>query len=376
MTEKSLDHILAQCLEEAERTGDIGAALRGHPEHADELQPLLELAFVARRLYAEVPPPPGGLAWGRARLLSQARRAHSVARADDRVVARRERGSPVLSRLAAAFMAAGAAVAILAFGLVAVTRAADGAVPGHPLYGLDRALEQVEARLTRDPSSLAQLRLRLAEERLGEVAQLVQAEDQSHLEEALGAYSDAVVALARVAGAGQGTGDLAAALALDRVLASHEKQLRSALQGAGGGEDDPWCTGQGTHPVAAALARRYAVEADTVMSWFCEDNFGLGEIMHALQTSELLSGTGVPSDTTPAALLALKADLGGWGQVWQELGLIGRPSEPSPPGQEDKPEPPGQENKPEPPGQEDKPEPPGQDDKSVPPGEDDKSVPP
>jgi hypothetical protein len=232
--------------------------------------------------------------------------------------------------------------AIAVLSLVSVARVADGAGPGHPLYGLDRALEGVEIRLTRDPASAAQLRLRLAEERLQEVAQLARAEDPAHLEEALGAYSDAVVALARVTAAVRGTGDLVAASDLDRVLASHEEQLQSALAGEDDTADDPWCAGQGTHPVAAGLARRYAVDAGTVMSWFCDDNFGFGEIMHALQTSEVVSGTGVLSDTTPGALLALKADLGGWGQVWQELGLIGRPHESGPPGQEDKSVPPGQ----------------------------------
>ncbi|MGD2178825.1 MAG: hypothetical protein PVG71_13505 [Anaerolineae bacterium] len=54
MTDESLDRILARCLEEAEQSGDIGAVLRDHPEHADELRPLLELASVARRIYEDV----------------------------------------------------------------------------------------------------------------------------------------------------------------------------------------------------------------------------------------------------------------------------------------------------------------------------------
>ncbi|MGD2176615.1 MAG: hypothetical protein PVG71_02220 [Anaerolineae bacterium] len=65
MTEKSLERILARCLEELEQSGDMGAVLRDHPEHADELRPLLELAALARRMYAEVPGAPGGSGWGR-----------------------------------------------------------------------------------------------------------------------------------------------------------------------------------------------------------------------------------------------------------------------------------------------------------------------
>jgi hypothetical protein len=390
MTEESLDRILARCLEEAERSGDIGAVLRDHPEHADELRPLLELASVARRVYADVPAPPGGLAWGRARLLSQARQARSAASAEDQAVSRRERRSRRLPRLTPALIGAAVTTAIVVFGLISVVRVADGAVPGHPLYGLDRAFERVQARLTLDPVSAAQLRLRVAEERLREVAQLARGNDQEHLQEGLEGYGDAVVALAQMPGAGRGTGDLAAASALDQVLASHEEQLQAALEEAdGGGEGDTlaalWCTGQVAHPVAAGLAQRYAIEADTVMGWLCEDNYGLGEIMHALQTSTAVSGTDVVSDTSPAALLALKTDLGGWGQVWQELGLIGQPDEPLPKEQTRTPQPPGDEDKsvspektktPQPPGDENKPVRPEPTPTPQPPGDEDKSVPP
>lgn len=72
MTRQSLARILAQCLEEAERTGDSVAVLQAHPEHAVEVRPFLELATLARRLYANVPTPPRGLAWGRELMLSHA----------------------------------------------------------------------------------------------------------------------------------------------------------------------------------------------------------------------------------------------------------------------------------------------------------------
>jgi hypothetical protein len=67
-----LDCILARCLEEAEHNGHTGdAVLRRYPEEANDLRPLLELATTARRIYADVPEPPGGLAWGWARLIEQ-----------------------------------------------------------------------------------------------------------------------------------------------------------------------------------------------------------------------------------------------------------------------------------------------------------------
>jgi hypothetical protein len=64
-----LDCILAQCLEEAEGDDDAGDdVLRRYPEQARNVRPLLELAHAARRIYADVPEPPGGLSVGWARL--------------------------------------------------------------------------------------------------------------------------------------------------------------------------------------------------------------------------------------------------------------------------------------------------------------------
>ncbi len=66
------------------------------------------------------------------------------------------------------------------------------------------------------------------------------------------------------------------------------------------------------------------------MTWFCEEHYGFGEIMHALQTAD-------PEEEgkTPEELLHRKTELGGWGQVWQELGLIGKPDDKP---EKDKPE--------------------------------------
>jgi hypothetical protein len=72
--------------------------------------------------------------------------------------------------------------------------------------------------------------------------------------------------------------------------------------------------------VAQSLADAYDVPIEEIMTWFCE-GYGFGEIVHALQTSE-------ETDFSPEELLTLKTELGGWGQVWQELGLIGHTAKP------------------------------------------------
>ena len=76
-----------------------------------------------------------------------------------------------------------------------------------------------------------------------------------------------------------------------------------------------------THPVAQRLAETYDVAYEDIMTWFCEGRYGMGEIMHALQNS------GDEDGNAPEQVLLRKTELGGWGQVWQELGLIGKPDD-------------------------------------------------
>jgi hypothetical protein len=99
-----------------------------------------------------------------------------------------------------------------------------------------------------------------------------------------------------------------------------------------GGDDQDYCTGADQHPHAQDLADSYeGVDYAQIMEWFCDRNFGFGEIMHALDTSEI---TGV----APEELLDMKKELGGWGKVWQELGLIGKPPDSGKPEDAGKPD--------------------------------------
>jgi hypothetical protein len=82
-----------------------------------------------------------------------------------------------------------------------------------------------------------------------------------------------------------------------------------------------YCVGVEPHPVAQRLSETYGVAYDDIMAWFCQGRHGLGEIMHALQTADPEEGA------TPGQLLDRKTELGGWGQVWQDLGLIGKPDD-------------------------------------------------
>ena len=103
------------------------------------------------------------------------------------------------------------------------------------------------------------------------------------------------------------------------------------------GEDDPEdefdddktlsevCSGEMEHPVLLRMAEEFGVAYESIKSYFCEDNFGIGEIKHALETGE-----NEAVDKTWEELLGERdgeeEDKGksGWGEIWQELGLIGK----------------------------------------------------
>jgi hypothetical protein len=167
-----------------------------------------------------------------------------------------------------------AVVLAMTAGGAGVIYAADSAVPGELLYGIDRAVEQARLSLARDAEARMELWLSFAQERLEEALDLEQRGDQHNLPAARAGYEEAI---------------------------------SSATQEVGA---EP-------HPVAAWLAEAYGLPYEQIMDWFLE-GYGFGEIVHALKTGEK---TGVPAEE----LLALSDELGGWGEVWQELGLIGRP---------------------------------------------------
>jgi hypothetical protein len=70
------------------------------------------------------------------------------------------------------------------------------------------------------------------------------------------------------------------------------------------------------HPTGARYAADFEIDYAVIMGWFCEGNFGFGEIKHALKTAAV-------TEYSPEELLAMRADYG-WGEIWQDAGLIGQ----------------------------------------------------
>jgi len=114
-------------------------------------------------------------------------------------------------------------------------------------------------------------------------------------------------------------------------------------QAEGGKDNSAYCADgkqEKPHPLAAKMADRYRVTEQWVMDHFC-DGYGMGAIMLALKTSQI-EGLGAGPET----LLTERANGNGWGQIWQELGLIGNEKNGySPPGLLKKPDHAGPKNK-------------------------------
>ncbi len=73
------------------------------------------------------------------------------------------------------------------------------------------------------------------------------------------------------------------------------------------------CTQDEEHPIAQSIADEFDVSYDQVMAWACGGET-FDDILLALQTGEI-------AQRSPSELLALKAQMGGWEQVWESLGL-------------------------------------------------------
>jgi hypothetical protein len=225
------------------------------------------------------------------------------------------------------FAAAGLAVVMVASLVLstgAVAYAADESVPGDRLYGVDRAMESAQLSLTSKPLATVKLLLSFAEERLLEAEELSAIGDILNLEVALDGYASTIAQVAQTVGRAEGAAAIALAALVDESFSAHDGRLASIYQDimpneeadTAAQQDEPaLCAGSTPHPIVVRLAGHYGKSPEEVIAWFCE-GYGLGEIMHALSTSR-------EAGTDAAALLVRWTELGGWGLVWQEVGIIG-----------------------------------------------------
>jgi hypothetical protein len=83
------------------------------------------------------------------------------------------------------------------------------------------------------------------------------------------------------------------------------------------------CSGEMLHPVLTRLAETYEVAYEDLLEYFCDFEFGVGEIRLALVTAERDDVTYTYKQLLEWRYAEGMKDVG-WGRIWQELGLIGR----------------------------------------------------
>jgi hypothetical protein len=337
---EQIERVLDRCVQQMEQgKATLDDCLARYPAHRAELAELLPLVVHLRQA-PQVTLQPAAVRAGRRQLLEQLpprpRPGWSLRSALP--LGWRQSGQPLFAarRLSMAWVLVIATVVSLMAG-GGVVYAADAAVPGDALYGLDRAVEEVQLGLARDPEAAFALQLRFAEERLEEAGKLYAAGDAANVKNALAGYGESLAAAVRqMTNADQTQGEAlrlqleAATEGLNNVGVEEPVGIQVQIQDR---DRDNWCleTSEEFHPVAQDIADMYeGYEYTDVIGWFC-DGAGLGEIMLALNIS---LETGVPVDD----LLLLREDGQGWGQIMRDYELIGGPMQQGPPEEPGQPE--------------------------------------
>jgi hypothetical protein len=228
-----LQEALAWSLEEMEQGRmSIEECLARYPEIQPELQKLLLTAQTLRQA-PEVNPTVGFKLNARRRLVKKlgigVEPNVTFGERIRRTVRGRYRPTSVQRRFAMSWLLVSAIVlSVFAGGGVGVAYAADGAVPGDALYGVDLGVEALRLFLAFDQEAKAELALRFADERLEELQELVGdgASDEA-IGQALAGYAQdlelAVQAMNQVmAGDGEEAGETLRLLVQERFMLQNQ----------------------------------------------------------------------------------------------------------------------------------------------------------
>jgi hypothetical protein len=197
---KEFENILDECLERILAKGEtIEQCLASYPEHADELEPLLQTAVVTREASAVKP---------RAEFMDRARyQFHSALQ---EMEPRRERRFPFFSgqpRWATVVIA----VLVLLLASGGTVAAAGNSMPDEPLYPVKLATERVWVALTPSALGKAELYARLVNKRVAEIIQMASKGKPEQVERVTQRLNKQLVAMATLAALnGKKTGALPA----------------------------------------------------------------------------------------------------------------------------------------------------------------------
>jgi hypothetical protein len=214
----------------------------------------------------------------------------------------------------------GTLTVLLAFLIVLVTSgmlvsAADAAVPGDWMYGVDRTMDGLRLSLALDSRQKAQVERQLALERLREAQTLARRGETESVERLRQESRRAWLAAKEVDRSFAWKIEKSAGMtARAAQIAAREHNLGQNDQTKG----DPYCNGTSKrrHPAGEKLAQRLGVNYNEVMRWYCQ-GYRLGEIGLAYRASRA-AGIGVDD------VFAQHSSGFGWGKIIQKYGLYGK----------------------------------------------------
>jgi hypothetical protein len=190
--------------------------------------------------------------------------------------------------------------------------AADAAVPGDWMYGVDRAMDGLRVRLALDPKQKAQVERQLAQERLHEAQTLTRRGEPSSVE-LLRQESRLALLAAKAADphATRKTEKPAAKTATPAQVELNERRLEQNRPVKGG----PYCSRSAARhqPAGEKLAQRLGVSYRDVMEWYCQ-GYELGEIGLAYRISRA-------ANIEVDEVFAWRLSGLGWGEIMQKYGL-------------------------------------------------------
>lgn len=231
---KTLAQALDRCLDRIQSgSATMEDCLRDYPELAEQLGPLMRTALQAESLLTPAGPTAAYRAASEARLLNRLRHAQAV----QRPAPQQPRARPRRWRLAYAMAGLVLAVALVGSS-VGVASAAAGSLPGDPLYGVKRGLEEASLALSVTSAGDTALLMEFAQRRLAEAQALIEAGRAQDVPGALAGYErDLDRLLAQEHQADESLAKLEAALqrheqVLSGVLERAAPQAREAIERA------------------------------------------------------------------------------------------------------------------------------------------------
>ena len=208
---REFDNVLDECLERLlAKGGTVEQCLRSFPEHADELEPLLETALAAKKASAIQPRPE----------FRDRARYQFYAALQER---ERKRSRPFFSwGRQPQWVAAVAIVLVLLLAGSGTVAAASGSMPDEPLYPVKLATEQVQLVLSPSALGKAELYAKLADKRVLEIARMAGKNKPKQIERAARRLNDYLTKIAALASTQEVTAGVVMAPAAEEALVVEE----------------------------------------------------------------------------------------------------------------------------------------------------------